>query len=164
MRAGKSVRAFSLIEVVIAVALFASTVTVILALLPGLSRQGTETADRLAAQRLPDAIKLELTRLAAHGFDALAAQIPVMNTPLADGLPLVATRNGAGIAGRDAAPTTVAEEERFYGIECWRFPAPPLGYEAGDQTLVLLVRVSWPYPAAVTEASAEFTFVTSINR
>ena len=163
MRFEKSVRAFSLIEVVIAVALFASTVTVILALLPGLSRQGTETADRLAAQRLPDAIKLELTRLAAHGFDALAAQIPVMNTPLADGLPLVATRNGARITVRDSVPSTIREEERFYAIECWQFPDAPLGYVAGDQTLALLVRVSWPY-AAVTETPAEFVFVMSINR
>lgn len=158
----KPARAFSLIEVVIAIALFASTVTVILALLPGLSRQGVETADRLAAQRLPDAIRAELARSASADFDSFAGSVPVMGTPLAGGYALVATRNGARVGSRDAG--SVAEDERYYSVECWRFPDAPLRYSSGDHSLALLVRVSWPYPALATGTPAEFMFVTAINR
>src|ERR1043165_4942205 len=111
MRARCSSQAFSLIEVVIAVALFASVVTVILALLPGLARRGIEITDRLAAQRLPDAVKLEFSRLSAPGFDSFAAQLPVMGTPLANGYALIATRNGARLWARNAASSTPTEAE-----------------------------------------------------
>ena len=44
----------------------------------GLSVKGAVTPDTLAAGRLPDALKVELSRLAAVGFDSLAGQVPVM--------------------------------------------------------------------------------------
>ena len=63
---------FSLIEVVVAVGIFATAVVVVLAMLPGLSRQAADSADAMTAQRLPDAVRLELERLSASGgFDAL---------------------------------------------------------------------------------------------
>ena len=60
-------RAFSLIEVIIAVGVFAVAVVVILALLPPLSREATDSADALVAQSLPDSVRVELSRLAASG-------------------------------------------------------------------------------------------------
>src|SRR5688572_10829598 len=73
--------AFSLIEVIMAVAVFAVSITVILALLPGLTGRGVETGDRLVATRLPAALQAELARLAIPDFDALAGQVPVMSAP-----------------------------------------------------------------------------------
>ncbi len=166
-------RAFSLIEVIIAVALFAASVTVILALLPGLTRRSAENADRLVAQRLPDAVRVELERLALPGFDALAAQAPVMGTPPENGLALVATRDGARVQARDAqAPATgrIADGEQYFLVECWRFADGPLRYDAAQSSLALCVRVTWPYrlpgsTTSVTEtARQEFTFVTTLNR
>lgn len=164
---------FSLIEVIIAVALFAASVTVILALLPGLTRRGAENADRLVAQRLPDAVRVELTRLAAPGFDALAAQAPLMGTPPANGLALVATHDGARVQSRDyQAPANgrIAEGDQYFLVECWRFASGPLQYDGAQSSLALCVRVTWPYrqpgvSAPIPESARhEFTFTTSLNR
>jgi len=157
---------FSLIEVLVAVALFAASVTVILALLPGLTRQAVETADRLAAQRLPDAVRVELARLAASDLDSLAAQVPVMSAALSDGLALVATRNGLRVHSRDYQPPVaglISPEDQYFLVECWRFPDGPLRYDGAQPSLALCVRVSWPasIPAA---ARHEFIFSTSLNR
>ena len=166
-RAGCVVRAFSLLEVLIAVALFAGSVTVILAFLPGLTRQSTDTADRLAAQRLPDAVRLEMTRLAAPGLDSLAGKIPVMSEAPAAGFALVATRNSARVQARDEPPSTgsIATEDQYFLIECRRFPDAPLRYETGDPVLALCVRVSWPVSASpASSGQQELMFTVAINR
>jgi hypothetical protein len=141
-------RAFSLVEVIIAVGLFAASVTAVIALLPAVTRQGAITTDTLAAQRLPDALKVELFRLASSGFDALAGQVPVMTQPLGAGLAFVATRDGARLHSRDyLLPTTgrIGEAEQYFLVECGRFPDEPLRYEPQKHSLALAVRVSWPY-------------------
>lgn len=168
-----SARAFSLVEVIIAVGLFALAVTAVLGLLPPLTRQAAETADRLAAQRLPDAVKVELGRLAAGSFDGLAAQLPMMGTPLGNGLPLVATRDGSRLQARDFRPPTsgrIAEAGEYFLVECWRFPAGTLAYDPAQSALAVLVRVSWPYrqPGAAAPVAAtarhELVFTVALNR
>jgi hypothetical protein len=158
-------RAFSLIEVIIAVALFVGTVTVILALLPGLACQATDTADRLAAQRLPDAVRVELTRVAtAAGLDALATRIPLMDDSSVDGFVLVATRSGPRVQSLGYLPPAsglIPVSERYFLIECRRFSAGSLRYENGQRALALCVKVSWPYGESVP--SRQFTFVVSLN-
>jgi type II secretory pathway pseudopilin PulG len=162
--------AFSLLEVLLAVALFAGTVTVILALLPGMARQTVDTTDRLAAQRLPDAVRVELMRVATRsGWEALAARIPVMDAASASGFTLVATRDGTRVQVRDEQPPAdcaIPEHERFFLIEYRRFSEGPLRYEAGQRALPLYIEVSWPYrgssPAARITA-AQFRFVVSLN-
>jgi prepilin-type N-terminal cleavage/methylation domain-containing protein len=165
--------AFSLIEVIVAVAVFAVSITVILALLPALTGRGVETADRLVAARLPDALQAELTRLAAPGFDALAGQAPVMGTPLDNGLAFVATRDGARLHSRDyLAPASgrIESAGQYFLIECWRFADGPLRFDAPQSSLALSVRVSWPYrlpgTAAPTPADSrhELTFTAALNR
>ncbi len=160
--------AFSLLEVVIAVALFAGSAAVVLALLPGLTRQAADTSDRLTAQRLADAVRVEMTRLAAPGLDSLAAKIPIMGDPATVGYPLVATRRGVGVQARDEPPSSgqIATADRYFLIECWRFPDAPLRYENGQPMLALCVRVSWPYDEAVASPAAnagEFSVVVSLN-
>ena len=79
MKPSREVRAFSLIEVVIATGIFAGAVAVILGLLGALLRNAAEAESALAAQRLPDAVQVELTHLArSRGFDRLAGMIPLM--------------------------------------------------------------------------------------
>jgi len=167
-------RAFSLIEVIVAVAVFAISITVILALLPALTGRGIETADRLIAARLPDALQAELVRLAASGFDALAGQAPVMSTPLNDhGLAFVATRDGARLHSAEyLLPATgrIEEAEQYFLVECWRFPDGPLQFDASQSSLTLAVRVSWPYrlPGSSTptspESRHEVMFTAGVNR
>lgn len=169
MTRSHSLRAFSLLEVVIAVALFVMTVTTILALLPALSQRSSAVADRLAAQRLPDSVRLELKRIAATGLDSLAARVPVMEEVVPAGFPLVATRNGARVHSRDEpAPAAggIAGEERYFLIECWRFQEEPLRYHDGGRLLVVGVQVTWPCPDSVFRDGAstqELWFVVTLN-
>jgi prepilin-type N-terminal cleavage/methylation domain-containing protein len=166
-------RAFSLIEVIVAVAVFATAVTVILALLPALTGRGIETSDRLVAARLPDALQAELARLAASGFDALAAQAPALGTPPVNGLAFVASREGARLHARDyLSPTSgrLPEAEQYFLIECWRFPDGPLRYQDSHSALAMAVRVSWPYRTSGASAPTspesrhELMFTVGVNR
>lgn len=167
------VRAFSLVEVIIAVGLFAASVTAVIALLPAVTRQGAVTTDTLAAQRLPDALKVELSRLAASGFDALAGQVPVMTQPLGVGLAFAATRDGARLHSLDYLPPMagrIPEAEQYFLVECGRFPEEPLRYDTPKHSLALAVRVSWPYrvpgsPGPTAESSrAQVAFTVSLTR
>ena len=142
MRDVPSVRAFSLLEVLFAVALFAVSISVMLALLLPLHRLSVQSADRLAAQRLPDALQAELMRLSRSGFDTLAAEIPVMTAPLDNGLAFVATRDGSRLHSRDyrsPASGLIADDDRYFLVECWRFPEGAVGYEAGQSSLPVAV-------------------------
>ena len=153
MRPHRSTAAgFSLVEVIIATGIFAASVAVILALLPALARQAAGSADTLTALRLPDAVRFELQRLAAAGgFDALANQAAPMAAPLPDPLTLVATRAAARVEALGylppAAAARMAEDQRYFLIEIWRFGEGPLVFDAGGAGLALHVRVSWPYRA-----------------
>lgn len=164
---------FSLVEVIIAAGIFAASVTVVLALLPSLARQGAASVDSLAAQRLTDALKVELARQGAAGFDALAGQVPVMSGPLAGGLAFVADREATRLHSLVWLPPPaeqLAEAEQYFLVECWRFPDEPLRFEPTKGFMALMVRVSWPHrlpgagaPVAI-EARQEFLFTTAINR
>ncbi len=140
---------FSLIEVVIATGIFAVAVTVTLALLPALSRLAADQADALVAQRLPDGLQVELTRLAAGNYDGLAAAVPVMTAPLANGFVLGASRDGSRLHSLSYRPPPasgmVPAEEQYFLVEAWRFERPPLGFDPTGTVLPLYVRVSWPY-------------------
>ena len=167
--------AFSLVEVILAVGIFAVAVTVILALLPALARQGGSSADGLVASRLPDAVTVELQRVAvAGGFDALAAQARPMSAPLPATLQLLASHEGDRIQSLDYLPSLVAEPiaetEQYFLIEAWQFNQPGLAFDPGGTGLALHVRVSWPYrnPGAVEAtpfSERDFvTFCVVINR
>ncbi|HWA27027.1 MAG TPA: hypothetical protein VG734_15325 [Lacunisphaera sp.] len=169
-----ALRAFSLIEVIFAVGLFAAAVTVVLALLPALTRHGVEVQDSLAAQRLPDALRLELQRLAAAGgFNAVATQVPTMGNPAESGLVFVALRDASRLHSRDYLPPAtgrIADQDQYFLVECWRFPNEPLSFDPQKHFLALAVRVSWPYHlpdgAAPTAESARayIMFTESIRR
>ncbi len=167
-------RAFSLVEVIIAVGLFAAVVTTVIALLPALTRQGAVTVDTLSAERLPDALKVELSRLAATGgFDALAGQVPLMTSSVGNALTLVATRDAARLHARDYLPPVtgvISDDEQYFLIECGRFPDEPLRYDSQKHYLALAVRVFWPYrlPGSTAPtadaARTQVVFTVSLTR
>lgn len=162
---------FSLVEVILAVGIFALSVPTTLALLSMLARQGTMGAEALVAQRLPDSIKLELDRLAKTDFESLAGNLPVLTATPGPGLALVATRNGARLHSRDylAPGSSVAMVDQYFLIECWRFGEEPLRFDTQKAFLALAVRVSWPYrlpdgTAAAGEAQSAINFTVVLNR
>jgi len=149
-RVGCGAPAFSLVEVVIAVGIFALAVSVILALLPGLGRQAVVSGDMLTAQRLPDALRLELARAAQAGdFDGLANAAAPMVAPLPATLQLVASRDATRVQTLNyqtpAAGDLLPESEQYFLAEVWRFTEPPLAFDPAGAGLALQVRVSWPY-------------------
>ena len=165
---------FSLIEVVIAAGIFAVAVTVMLALLPALTRQSAESADALVAQGLPDRLRVELRRLAANDFNSLASTIPVMGTPLENGLLFVASREGGRLHSANYLPPATSQllpqEQRYFAIEAWRFSQGALQFDGTASVLVVYARVSWPYrnpgsdtPTALSDRN-QFTFTVAINR
>jgi hypothetical protein len=91
-----------------------------------------------------------------------------MGAPLDGGLAFVATRDGDRLQSRDYhAPTVgrIAEEKRYFLVECWRFPDGALRFEAGQPSLALAVRVSWPASASAAPADQqELMFTAAINR
>jgi hypothetical protein len=130
--------------------------------------------DTLAAQRLPDALKVELTRLAAAGgLDALGLRAPEFGSPGAGGLAFVAPHDVVRVQSRDYLPPAgalIPDVDQYFLIECWRFPDEPLRFDAQKHFLALAVRVSWPYrlpgPGVTTTdgARAQVSFTVSLTR
>jgi len=166
---------FSLVEVILAVGIFAVAISAIVALLAPLTRQASVSADTLAALRLPDAIRAELRRLAeTGGFDALAAQAKPMAAPLPATLTLVASREATRLQSPSYLPPPAADQlapsDQYFLIEVWTFNQTPLAFDPNGAVLALHIRVSWPYhtPAAVAITPAtereEITCSLSLNR
>lgn len=166
---------FSLLEVIIAVAVFAVAVSAILGLLPSLTRISATSNDTLTALRFPDAIRQELGRMAiTGGFDALANQTKPLGTELPDTCRLVAARDASRLHALDYQPPAVADqldgEAQYFLIEAWSFTGTPLAFETGGAVLSLHVRVSWPYRIPGSIAATPFasrdqlSFNLSLNR
>jgi prepilin-type N-terminal cleavage/methylation domain-containing protein len=162
---------FSLVEVILAVAIFALSVPTTLALISALGRQGAMETEALIAQRLPDSVRLELARLARTDFDGLAAMMPVMTTSPAPGLVLAATRDGCRLNSCDYLPplAAVAAADQYFLVECWRFEEEPLRFDAQKAFLAVAVRISWPYhlphgPVAAAPPVSVITFTVVLNR
>lgn len=167
MNTSLSPRAFSLVEVAIAVAIFGGSMLVLVALLPSLARQTSESADLLAAQRLAEPLRIELRRLAAAGgLDVLAAAVPVGGAGVR-GRAFVGTRDGRVLD--DASGSEIPSEEQYFLLELWRFPSGALAHVSGQASLPVWVRVSWPYlprergAPASGSARQQLTFATAIN-
>jgi len=171
----RSAVGFSLVEVIMAVGIFATAVAVMLALLPALTRQAASSADTLTALQLPDALRVELQRMAtAGGFDALAGQTKPMTVPLPDTLTLVASRDATRVQALNYLPPSAGEQigeaERFFLVEVWSFSQAPLAFDSSGAVLALHLRVSWPYrfPGSTAPTSLadreQVTFNLALNR
>lgn len=163
-------RAFSLVEVIIAVGILAGAALGILGLLPQLMRQSARNAEGAVAQRLPAAVRVELRRSAGTNIGALAAGLPVLGAS-AEGYRLLASRDGAQVVAESATPWQGHPADAFFLIEVWRFAEGPLSFAGGaSAVLAVHVRVSWPYqsgtPAVTTglKDRLQWSFTTTIAR
>lgn len=168
--------AFSLVEVVIAVGLFATSISVILLLIPNFVRQSGNSADLLVAQQFSDALSVELQRVASiEGFDSLGSSLPDLSSPLPPGRRFVATRDGARLHSLDHLPTSgaISETEQYFLLECYKFTTEPLRPGSTRAFLAVSVRVNWPYrigvpggPLVTTQFAdrSQFNFSCAINR
>jgi type II secretory pathway pseudopilin PulG len=149
--------AFSLIEVVIAVAIFSFAAVSILALLPLTARQAAGSRDLETAARLCDAVRLEAQRLVQRADFAGFSE-----------LELVVARDGTALRPLD--PTETAGEQYFL-IEIAPYGRAPLQFSASTPLLVLAARVTWPFrppgggPAPATSPAnrEEFGFVFALR-
>lgn len=165
-------RAFTLLEVVVAVGLAATALTATLVLLPSLMRLSGTNADLAVVARLPDTLEIELSRMARADFAAFGASVPVAAGEEPAGLAFVATRDGVQLAARDVTTpgTTLRPEEQYFLLECRRFGTEPLFFAADRAALALQVRVSWPYrvpgnaSAVPLAARSHSLFVVAITR
>ncbi len=176
MKTRRSPKAFSLVEVIIAVGVFAAGVGAVVMLLSSLTRAAGESVEHHTAQQLTDALRVELTRVAGvEGFDSLAGSLPEIGAPLPAGRQFVATRDGLVLHSVDQVPSQgqIAESEQFFLIECWKYSTEPLRPSGTKAFLATYVRVSWPYRsgapagggAIVPESSrSQLTFNCAINR
>lgn len=162
---------FSLVEVILAVGIFAFAVPTTMALLSALGRQSVSSAEVLIAHRLADSIRLELARLAHGDLDGFGATMPVMTSTPGPGLALVAARDGYRQHARDYPPSdaSIGTADQYFLIECWRFAEEPLRFDSGKAYLALAVRVTWPYQlpngtAAAREAQSDVAFTVVLNR
>ncbi|MBX3751372.1 MAG: type II secretion system protein [Opitutaceae bacterium] len=151
----RKLAAFSLIEVVIAVAIFAGAVTVLLALLASTLRDSSDAADVQTALRLPGAVEVALREIAAReGLPALAGRVPLMDAAADRGFLLVATREGGLVRVAGAEADAAQPHGEYFLIDVRRFAAGPLAFDAARAVLPLQVRVSWPYRVLTPEGLA----------
>jgi prepilin-type N-terminal cleavage/methylation domain-containing protein len=162
---------FSLVEVIIAVGIFAVAVVAVLGLLPILARSAAESADALVAQRLPAALESELRKSAsASSLDALASSIPTATTLLENGAAFIASRDGLRLAPIGESTNLIMAGDGYFVIEVWRFPSEPLAFVPGGAVLAIRARVSWPYRLAGSATATPFndrsqlSFNLAINR
>lgn len=142
---------FSLVEVVIAIAVLAVSVTGVLALLPIVTRQTSEASESLVAHGMAGAIEAELSGIAQReGWAALVAKLPGAGN--AAGLALVATRQGECIGAMETS--VLPATEQFFLIQLWKLDAVASGGGAtGFESLAVQVKVAWPYRLPVGDGS-----------
>ena len=149
-------RAFTLVEVVVAIGVLAVTVVAVLALQASLQRSAAEISGYDRAAQLADAVAIELARLrdrpVAIGqpsrLDALAEIIPASDSD--SPLRLVAAREGLRVLRESEADDTVTgivPRDRYYLIEVRQQPAP-LNYARDAGYLAVALTVKWPYQIA----------------
>ncbi len=130
---------FSLVEVVIAVGVFALGLGAILGLLPGLLREQETAEATLTALRMPDAVQSELRAMAGGDVAALRSQL-AGEGETTSGLKLVAERNGSGLRAWSSDDV----REQYFMVELYQFPGDSLPAKM-TTAVAVRVRVSWPF-------------------
>lgn len=170
--AASKVGAFSLIEVVVAVGIFAIGIVAVIGLLSPTIKSVTNVTDSTVANRLADNIQLELQRI---GFSNIVPD-STSATKVALPLTLVASRDGSrvllaaagtvttGLPADDDTTATdkppgILHRDRYYGITVDRLTTDttsPLYYTNGSGSgfFALSVKIVWPYQVPIGAAGA----------
>lgn len=134
-------RAFSLVEVAVALGIAGAGLLVVLSLLPGLLRQPAEARLTQVALGLPDAITIELRRMAGTNLTGLAGRAADF-TAETSGLRLVAAADGSDLREFSDGDG----REKYFLIELHRFPAgTPIASAQSAAFVALHARISWPF-------------------
>lgn len=165
MRRVISSTAFSLIEVVIAVGVFASGIVVLLALLPAMLQRSADSGDTLTALRFPDAIRSELLAIGGvNPVSNIGGKLADLETSTDGKLRLVAAHDGT-----DVRELGIDSRDKYFLIEVFRFPSGQLAFNAAAPVLAMQVRVSWPFQPlgaialSPPEARSSVTFNLSLS-
>tara|TARA_B100001123_G_C14959355_1_gene887011 strand:- start:51 stop:563 length:513 start_codon:yes stop_codon:yes gene_type:complete len=150
----KKRRAFTLLEVIIALAVFGFVVTGLLAFLPWAIDGKGNIKDFNTACAMPDAIQVELERM---GFNA----VEDATDPGGDGLYLVVRRDGVDVRFEQAA-ADIPQSERYFLIRCLQFDSGNrLAHDPANGWLALQVDIQWPYKVRGGESEDDFVEVAS---
>lgn len=140
--------AFSLVEVVVAVGIFAIAISAVIGLMVPVSRSVADVSDRDQAARLMTAIQGELSRL------PLTTIQQTVDTPPAANDRLFANRDGSIIAfgndskwGNDLEVGETADSRKYYEVVLRRDSTLSPGGAANNQSagfLAVIAEIRWP--------------------
>jgi len=162
-------RAFSLLEVVIALGVVAIALVSVLAIMPALFRESRSAVEIEKALSFADAVAVELRRIGTTRGWANLASIEPESSTWDQGLLLVASRDSASVREQGSANADVRDE--YFLIDVRRFATgSALAFDATSGHAAFVVRVSWPFRAlaggpATNPADRRFAVYTvSITR
>ncbi len=141
---------FSLVEVVIAVGVFALGVGAILGLLPGLLREQQAAEGTLTAVRMADGIQSELRTITGGNIAVLRSQLAGAGSETSDALQLVANRDGSGLRAWSSGD----EGEQYFLVELYSFPEDSVAARL-QAAEAMRAKVSWPFRVGVGESRVE---------
>lgn len=167
-----SLHGFSLIEVLLAIAVFGLTIVAVIGLLGPTAQQVRDLEDLKVVNTLPAPIREELNRLGFTYFvnDSLddVQNFPVYLYAPADGSRVVAydSQGGTSIAtnqGGDVPLTAIEPRNRYFEIEI----TPGTGnleYNDGDAYVAMNVEISWPNNLPTGPNAGDFETVDEDDR
>jgi prepilin-type N-terminal cleavage/methylation domain-containing protein len=146
-------RAFSLVEVVAALAILAGVAVFAASVQSAQSRKIAEATNLAKASQLVDPVLIELARLRdsltpdeePDALAALAKQIPEATDPA--GLRFVAASDGTRVVAEaelEKSPLGANSGEAFYLVEV-RQQSGGLKFMSGSPFLAMTLTISWPY-------------------
>ena len=155
-------RAFSLVEVVVAIGIVAVSLVAILGLLAATTHSAAGLGDAQGGASLGGSIQCELDRLEDHlGLPGLAGVVPPGGSTAP--LRLVGMRDGLCVRCADAldpvanrplndpAIPGIARRDRYYLIELTRLPEWETATDSGF--VAICARCSWPYELPIGPAT-----------
>ena len=118
--------------------------SVILAMLPSMARQVSESTDTQTALRLADAVQSQLRGETVAGkLDALVSHIPVMDKNADSGRLYVAEHDGSNLRLLNANESPL--HEQYFLIDVRRYSQASLAYDPAQDFLTVNIVVTWPY-------------------
>lgn len=146
LRKQKTIRdGFSLVEVILAVGIFAFSILAIVAMLGATSQSASEVLDTATASRIADGVRSELDGVPV-------ASLVGLTSSYTNPLKLFATRNGERVrlendvnnGPETGDPPGIAATAQYYRIEVVQLEHS-LAYDNGSATMPVSVRVIWPH-------------------